>query len=139
LTPPSGLRRSSRANWPSGWAWQARRLRRWATVLRACYRAFRDQDATWSKSTRLWSRAAGDLIALDAKMSFDTNALFRRPEVAALRDPGQEDPREDAAAEHGLSYVGLEGDIGCIINGAGPGDGHDGHDPACGRAACQLP
>ncbi|MCH8467939.1 MAG: succinate--CoA ligase subunit beta, partial [Roseinatronobacter sp.] len=62
---------------------------------------------------------AGDLIALDAKMSFDTNALFRRPGVAAWRDPGQEDPREDAAAEHGLSYVGLEGDIGCLINGAG--------------------
>jgi succinyl-CoA synthetase beta subunit len=61
----------------------------------------------------------GDLVALDAKMSFDTNALFRRPEVAALRDREQEDPRESAAGDHGLSYVGLTGDIGCIINGAG--------------------
>lgn len=90
-----------------------------ATVLRACYRAFRDLDATMVEINPLVITGAGDLIALDAKMSFDTNALFRRPEVAALRDPGQEDPREAAAAEHGLNYVGLEGDIGCIINGAG--------------------
>ena len=61
----------------------------------------------------------GDLVALDAKMSFDTNALYRRPQVAALRDPGQEDPREAMAADNGLAYVGLDGDIGCIINGAG--------------------
>jgi malate-CoA ligase subunit beta len=52
-------------------------------------------------------------------MSFDDNALFRRPNVAELRDHAQEDPREAEADEHGLSYVGLEGDIGCIINGAG--------------------
>jgi len=89
------------------------------TVLRGCYRAFRDRDATMVEINPLVITGAGDLIALDAKMSFDTNALFRRPQIAALRDPGQEDPREDAAAAHGLSYVGLSGDIGCIINGAG--------------------
>jgi malate-CoA ligase subunit beta len=88
-------------------------------VLRGCYRAFRDRDATMVEINPLVITGAGDLIALDAKMSFDTNALFRRPDVAALRDPGQEDPREDAAAAHGLNYVGLSGDIGCIINGAG--------------------
>ncbi|MGY6696162.1 MAG: malate--CoA ligase subunit beta [Roseinatronobacter sp.] len=90
-----------------------------AVMLRACYRAFRDLDATMVEINPLVVTGAGDLIALDAKMSFDTNALFRRPEVSALRDPGQEDPREDAAAEHGLNYVGLDGAIGCIINGAG--------------------
>ena len=52
-------------------------------------------------------------------MSFDTNALYRRPAIAELRDRSQEDPRESTAGDHGLSYVGLEGDIGCIINGAG--------------------
>ncbi len=52
-------------------------------------------------------------------MSFDTNALFRQPQVAELRDRSQEDPRESTAGDHGLSYVGLTGDIGCIINGAG--------------------
>jgi malate-CoA ligase subunit beta len=61
----------------------------------------------------------GDLVALDAKMSFDTNALFRQPQIAELRDRSQEDPRESMAGDHGLSYVGLDGDIGCIINGAG--------------------
>jgi malate-CoA ligase subunit beta len=59
------------------------------------------------------------VIALDAKMSFDDNALFRQPEIAEMRDPAQEDPREAQANLHGLNYVGLSGDIGCIINGAG--------------------
>ncbi|ETX14244.1 malate--CoA ligase subunit beta [Roseivivax halodurans JCM 10272] len=89
------------------------------TALRACYRAYRDLDATMVEINPLVVTGDGRLVALDAKMSFDTNALFRRPEVAALRDPGQEDPRESAARDNGLSYVGLDGDIGCIINGAG--------------------
>jgi malate-CoA ligase subunit beta len=59
------------------------------------------------------------VLALDAKMSFDDNALFRRPQVAEMRDVSQEDPREARAAHNGLNYVGLAGDIGCIINGAG--------------------
>src|SRR5256712_2824239 len=61
----------------------------------------------------------GQVLALDVKMSFDDNAMFRRPNVAELRDYAQEDPREAEAAEHGLNYVALDGDIGCIINGAG--------------------
>ncbi len=89
------------------------------TVLKACYRAYRDLDAMMVEINPLVVRKDGSLVALDAKMSFDTNALFRRPQVAGLRDPGQEDPRESFAADHGLAYVGLDGDIGCIINGAG--------------------
>ncbi|NBC96571.1 MAG: ADP-forming succinate--CoA ligase subunit beta, partial [Deinococcus-Thermus bacterium] len=88
-------------------------------VLRACYRAYRDLDATMVEINPLVVTGSGDLVALDAKMSFDTNALFRRREVAALRDRSQEDPRESAAHDNGLAYVGLDGDIGCIINGAG--------------------
>jgi succinyl-CoA synthetase beta subunit len=88
-------------------------------VLRACYRAYRDLDAMMVEINPLVVTGKGDLVALDAKMSFDTNALFRRPQVAALRDPSQEDPREAMAADNGLAYVGLDGDIGCIINGAG--------------------
>jgi succinyl-CoA synthetase beta subunit len=61
----------------------------------------------------------GSLLALDAKMSFDDNALFRRPQISELRDKSQEDPRETRATDRGLSYVGLDGNIGCIINGAG--------------------
>lgn len=89
------------------------------TVLKACYRAYRDLDAMMVEINPLVVCSDGSLVALDAKMSFDTNALFRRPQVRALRDPGQEDPRECFAADHGLAYVGLDGDIGCIINGAG--------------------
>ncbi|CAN5722246.1 malate--CoA ligase subunit beta [soil metagenome] len=88
-------------------------------VLTACYRAFRDQDATMVEINPLAVRGDGSLVALDAKMSFDTNALFRRPGIAALRDRSQEDPRESTAEDHGLAYVGLDGEIGCIINGAG--------------------
>ena len=88
-------------------------------ILRACYRAYRDLDAVMVEINPLVITGAGDLVALDAKMSFDTNAVFRQPEVAELRDRSQEDPRESTAGDHGLAYVGLDGDIGCIINGAG--------------------
>ena len=59
------------------------------------------------------------MLALDAKMSFDDNAMFRRRNIADMHDPSQGDPREAQAAEHNLSYIGLEGEIGCIVNGAG--------------------
>ena len=98
---------------------EGKQIGQMGTTLRACYRAYRDLDATMVEINPLAITGAGDLIALDAKMSFDTNAMFRRPEVAALRDLSQEDPREAMAAGSGLSYIGLEGDIGCIINGAG--------------------
>jgi malate-CoA ligase subunit beta len=88
------------------------------TILGA-YRAFRDLDATMVEVNPLVVTKEGQVLVLDVKMSFDDNAMFRRPNVAELRDHAQEDPREAEAAEHGLSYVGLEGDIGCIINGAG--------------------
>lgn len=98
---------------------EAGQIAQMVTVLNACYRAYRDLDATMVEINPLVICQDGSLVALDAKMSFDTNALFRRTQVAALRDPGQEDPRESYAADHGLAYVGLDGDIGCIINGAG--------------------
>jgi malate-CoA ligase subunit beta len=88
-------------------------------IFRAAYRAFRDLDATLLEINPLVVTHGGTLVAADAKMSFDDNAIFRNPAVAELRDPSQEDPRERHAADHGLAYVGLDGDIGCIINGAG--------------------
>jgi len=88
-------------------------------TIRSCYRAMRDFDANMLEINPLVVTATGELIALDAKMSFDDNALFRRHEIAELRDKTQGDPREVAAADHGLSYIGLNGDIGCMINGAG--------------------
>ncbi len=88
-------------------------------ILMASYRAFRDLDATMVEINPLVVTGSGELVALDAKMSFDDNALFRRPQISELRDRSQEDPRESAAADRGLAYVGLDGDIGCMINGAG--------------------
>jgi len=89
------------------------------TALLGCYRAFRDLDATMVEINPLVVTRDGHLLALDAKMGFDDNALFRRPNISELRDKSQEDPREMKAADRGLSYVGLDGNIGCIINGAG--------------------
>ena len=89
------------------------------TAILGCYRAFRDLDATMVEINPLVVTKDDRVIALDAKMSFDDNALFRRRKVAEMRDVAQEDPREAQASQHGLNYVGLEGDIGCIINGAG--------------------
>ncbi len=89
------------------------------TALLGCYRAFRDLDATMVEINPLVVTADDHLLALDAKMAFDDNALFRRPGISELRDKSQEDAREMKAADRGLSYVGLDGGIGCIINGAG--------------------
>jgi malate-CoA ligase subunit beta len=88
-------------------------------TMKGCYRALRDLDANMLEINPLTITGSGELIALDAKMGFDENALFRRQKIAELRDKTQEDPRETAAADRGLSYVGLDGDIGCMINGAG--------------------
>ena len=88
-------------------------------TLQGCYRAFTELDATMVEINPLVVTADRRILALDAKMSFDDNALFRHPQVSELRDKSQEDLRESRAADRGLSYVGLEGNIGCIVNGAG--------------------
>ena len=88
-------------------------------TIMGCYRAFRDLDATMLEINPLVITKQKNVVALDAKMSFDDNALYRRPQIAELRDKSQEDPRETYASDRGLAYVGLDGDIGCIVNGAG--------------------
>lgn len=90
-----------------------------STLILGCYRAMRDLDATMVEINPLVVTKEGKLLAVDAKMGFDENALFRHQSVSELRDKSQEDPREMRAADRGLSYVGLDGNIGCIINGAG--------------------
>jgi len=94
-------------------------VNRMVNTLMGCHRAFRDLDATMVEINPLVLTKDGHLLALDAKMAFDDNALFRRPNVSELRDHAEEDPREAQAGEHGLNYVALDGEIGCIINGAG--------------------
>jgi succinyl-CoA synthetase beta subunit len=82
-------------------------------------RALHERDASLAEINPLVVTKGGELVALDAKMSFDDNALFRQPAVRAYRDENEEDPRERAAAKFDLSYIALAGNIGCMVNGAG--------------------
>jgi len=87
--------------------------------MRALGRVFAGNDCSLVEINPLVVTADGELLALDAKISFDDNALFRHPDLAALRDLSEEDPAEARASETGLSYVKLAGNIGCLVNGAG--------------------
>jgi len=88
-------------------------------VLQGLYRAFWEKDASLTEINPLILTGDGRVVALDAKMNFDPNALFRHPEIVALRDLDEEDPAEVEASRFDLSYIQLEGDIGCLVNGAG--------------------
>ena len=90
-----------------------------AQIFLALAKLFLELDVSLVEINPLALRKSGDLIAIDAKISFDANALYRHPEIAVMRDPSQEDPREVEAKKFDLSYVGLDGNIGCIVNGAG--------------------
>ena len=85
----------------------------------ALYDAMLGSDASMLEINPLVVTAEGDLLTLDAKMNFDDNALYRHPDIAALRDESEEDPAERRAAEHELNYIKLDGSIGCMVNGAG--------------------
>ncbi|MFA5121088.1 ADP-forming succinate--CoA ligase subunit beta [Zavarzinia sp.] len=88
-------------------------------LVQAIYKAMIETDASLLEINPLVVTEAGDLIALDAKVNFDDNALFRHKDIQELRDPDEEDPMEREAAKHELSYVKLDGNIGCMVNGAG--------------------
>jgi succinyl-CoA synthetase beta subunit len=98
---------------PEGSVAQASRL------LCSLYRAFDETDASLAEINPLIYTGSGKVLALDAKMNFDENALFRHPEIVALRDLDEEDAAEIEASKHGLSYISLDGNIGCLVNGAG--------------------
>jgi succinyl-CoA synthetase beta subunit len=88
-------------------------------LLKSIYRLFREKDCLLLEINPFIESDDGDLLALDAKMSFDDNSLFRRGDIAELRDFDEEDPKEVDAAGHGLNYIALDGTVGCIVNGAG--------------------
>lgn len=119
VDPAVGLRQFQAREIAFGLGLDAAQIGQMTKILIGCFRAFSEQDATMVEINPLVVRPNGDLIALDVKMSFDDNALFRLPKISELRDKSQEDSRETYAADRGLSYVGLDGRIGCIINGAG--------------------
>jgi succinyl-CoA synthetase beta subunit len=88
-------------------------------LIGGMYRAFVDLDATLVEINPLVVTGAGDVVALDAKMNFDDSALFRHKDIEELRDADEEDPAELEATRHDLSYIKLDGNIGCMVNGAG--------------------
>ena len=90
-----------------------------ATFLKNFVKLFIDTDASLAEINPLIVTASGDVLALDCKFNFDDNALFRHPDIAALLDPAEEDPAELRAGKSGLSFVNLDGDIACLVNGAG--------------------
>jgi succinyl-CoA synthetase beta subunit len=87
--------------------------------VRALYGVYWETDATMVEVNPMITTGAGEVVALDAKVSFDDNALFRHPEIVALRDLNEEDPKETEATKHALNYIALDGDIACLVNGAG--------------------
>jgi len=88
-------------------------------MMQALYRAFDDCDCSIAEINPLILTKEGQVMALDAKMNFDSNALFRQKDILALRDLNEEDPREIEASKYELSYISLDGNIGCMVNGAG--------------------
>ncbi len=89
------------------------------SIATALYRLYIEKDASLVEVNPLIVTKAGHLVALDAKINIDANAVFRHPDVAQMRDANQEDPMERRASEHDLNYVSLDGDIACMVNGAG--------------------
>ena len=95
---------------------QAKQVR---TLLPALYAAFKGEDMSLLEINPLIVTGAGKLVVLDAKVSFDDNALYRHEDIRALRDESEEDPKEIEATKHDLNYIALDGEIGCMVNGAG--------------------
>ncbi|MBK8859226.1 MAG: ADP-forming succinate--CoA ligase subunit beta [Opitutaceae bacterium] len=88
-------------------------------LIRNLYNCFWDTDAAMVEVNPLITTPEGEVLALDAKVSFDDNALYRHPEIVALRDLNEEDPKEIEASKHALNYIALDGNIACLVNGAG--------------------
>ena len=98
---------------------QGGQVRQCVALANALYKLFMEKDAELLEINPLIATKSGDLKCLDCKMSFDSNALYRHPEIVDLRDQTEEDPREREASKFDLNYVSLDGDIGCMVNGAG--------------------
>jgi succinyl-CoA synthetase beta subunit len=98
---------------------ESSQLKSASKLFEGLYRTFVAYDCSMVEVNPLVVTTKGDVLALDAKFNFDDNALYRHPEIAAMRDIAEEDPREVEASKHGLNYIGLDGNIACLVNGAG--------------------
>ena len=119
IDPAVGLTDGDAADLAAKLGFDGEKQTKAVAFVKALYDAFVDTDASLVEINPLVETADGDVLALDAKMNFDDNALYRHPDIAALRDPDEEDPAEMEADEAGLNYIKLDGTIGCMVNGAG--------------------
>ncbi|MBR3216173.1 MAG: ADP-forming succinate--CoA ligase subunit beta [Exiguobacterium sp.] len=94
-------------------------VNKFSDMVMKLYKVYVETDCTIAEINPLVTTKDGNVIALDAKLNFDSNALYRHPDILALRDTTEEDPREVEASKHDLSYIALDGNIGCLVNGAG--------------------
>ena len=117
--PAAGLQPFQARQLAFGLGLAGEQIKQFQHIALALYRVYQDLDASLLEINPLIVTRSGALLALDAKFNIDANAVFRHPDLAALRDPSQEDPMERRASEHALNYVSLEGDIACMVNGAG--------------------
>jgi succinyl-CoA synthetase beta subunit len=119
IAPDAGLQDFQARRLGFGLGLDKRQMGQFGDLIRRMYRLFTECDASLVEVNPLIVTGAGDVVALDAKINIDGSALFRHADLAALRDPTQEDPMERDAAEHDLNYVSLDGNIACMVNGAG--------------------
>src|SRR5246127_5196409 len=119
IDPLSGLQPFQARKLAKQLGFDSSQLKSASKLFEGLYRTFIAFDCSMVEVNPLVVTRSGDVLALDAKFNFDDNALYRHPEIAALRDVAEEDPREVEASKHGLNYIGLDGNIACLVNGAG--------------------
>ena len=117
--PSAGLQPYQARQIAFGLGFKGPQIAEFQAIAMALYKLYLEKDASLVEINPLIVTKSGSLVALDAKINIDANAVFRHPDVAKLRDPSQEDPMERKASEHDLNYVSLDGDIACMVNGAG--------------------
>jgi succinyl-CoA synthetase beta subunit len=119
INPLAGLQPFQTRKLAKQLGFESSQLKSASKLFDGLYRTFVAFDCSMVEVNPLVVTTKGDVLALDAKFNFDDSALYRHPEIAALRDVAEEDPREVEASKHGLSYIGLDGKIACLVNGAG--------------------
>ena len=119
IAPDAGLQDYQARQLAFGLELDKKQMRQFGDLLHKLYRLYQECDASLVEVNPLIITNSGDVLSLDAKINIEDNALYRQPELVELRDPSQEDEMERDAAEHELNYVSLDGDIACMVNGAG--------------------
>ncbi len=119
VAPDAGLQDYQARQLAFGLGLDKKQMRQFGDLIKRLYRLYLDSDASLIEVNPLITTKAGDVLALDGKINIDGSALFRQPKIAELRDASQEDEAERKAAEHDLNYVSLDGNIACMVNGAG--------------------